>query len=350
MDSRIMIRDGGPYGPDLSLPAAIARLCDGEQVTVAPVDASTPGGDPRGEPGPGFDVTVYPARTAYTRLEPPKANWAGIGSRPAADAALFAETLTLASQLATYASLGQPTAGQAAAIGAGHGRDAARRALGASTPDTCRAIVKGLDDGDQMACDLFRAPALSGEHGIGYDAVDLAADLRPRPRRRRHGRRRGGVCHGRRRSVLGGGRTDRTRVCHDGRPHAGKKQPVNHQPADPGYQRGDRIALEHTTDPYTRLTPGTRGTVTGYDPQHGQLHVAWDDGSTPSPTATGSACSPPAPRLPRRRTVSGRVPPAAARRPAGRPAMGTRRRTPPTRDRAEQAAIGTLLHLHPACS
>jgi len=39
MDTRIMIRDGGPYGPGLSLPAAIARLCDGEQVTVTPVDA-----------------------------------------------------------------------------------------------------------------------------------------------------------------------------------------------------------------------------------------------------------------------------------------------------------------------
>ena len=34
MDTRIMIRDGGPYGPGLSLSAAIARLCDGEQVTV----------------------------------------------------------------------------------------------------------------------------------------------------------------------------------------------------------------------------------------------------------------------------------------------------------------------------
>ena len=81
MDTRIMIRDGGPYGPDLSLPAAITRLCDGEQqVTVTPVDASTPGGDPRGEPRRGFDITVYPARTAYTRQEPAKANWAGIGS------------------------------------------------------------------------------------------------------------------------------------------------------------------------------------------------------------------------------------------------------------------------------
>jgi len=176
MDTRIMIRDGGPYGPDLSLPAAIARLCDGEQVTVTPVGASTPDGDPRGEPRPGFDITVYPARTAYTRQEPPKINWAGIGSRPAADAALFAETLTLASQLATYASLGQAILGNAAAIGAGYGRDAARRALAATTPATCKAIVQGLDDGGHMICDWFPAPALPGERGMAYDAADLGGD------------------------------------------------------------------------------------------------------------------------------------------------------------------------------
>lgn len=44
----------------------------------------------------------------------------------------------------------------------------------------------------------------------------------------------------------------------------------------PGYQRGDRIALEHTTGPYTRPRPGDEGTVTGYDFRLGQLHVAWD--------------------------------------------------------------------------
>jgi Domain of unknown function (DUF4314) len=46
------------------------------------------------------------------------------------------------------------------------------------------------------------------------------------------------------------------------------------------YQRGDRIALVGTTDPYTRLTPGTQGTVICYDPGQGQLAVRWDDGST----------------------------------------------------------------------
>ena len=48
----------------------------------------------------------------------------------------------------------------------------------------------------------------------------------------------------------------------------------------PGYQRGDRIALEYTADPHTRLQPGDEGTVTGYDPRLGQLNVRWDSGST----------------------------------------------------------------------
>ncbi len=177
MDTQIMIRDGGLYGPSLSLPAAIARLCHGGLVTVTAAGPGTPDGDPRGEPRPGFDITVYPARAAYGRQEPPTVNWPGIGSRPAADAALFAEALAVASQLAAYAGLGQAILGNAAAIGAGYGRDAARRALGASTPETCQAIVQGLDDGDHMIYDLFPTPALSGEHGIAYDATDLAADL-----------------------------------------------------------------------------------------------------------------------------------------------------------------------------
>jgi hypothetical protein len=48
----------------------------------------------------------------------------------------------------------------------------------------------------------------------------------------------------------------------------------------PGYQRGDRIALEYTADPHTRLTPGDEGTVTGYDPKLGQLSVRWESSST----------------------------------------------------------------------
>ena len=46
------------------------------------------------------------------------------------------------------------------------------------------------------------------------------------------------------------------------------------------FQRGDRVALEHTDDPHTRLRPGDEGTVTRYDPGTGQLDVRWDSGST----------------------------------------------------------------------
>jgi hypothetical protein len=46
------------------------------------------------------------------------------------------------------------------------------------------------------------------------------------------------------------------------------------------YQRGDRVALVRTGDPYTRLRPGDQGIVTGWDPRHGQLDVEWDSGST----------------------------------------------------------------------
>jgi hypothetical protein len=46
------------------------------------------------------------------------------------------------------------------------------------------------------------------------------------------------------------------------------------------FERGDRVALEHTDDPDTRLRPGDEGTVTRYDPQLAQLSVNWDSGST----------------------------------------------------------------------
>lgn len=48
----------------------------------------------------------------------------------------------------------------------------------------------------------------------------------------------------------------------------------------PGFQRGDRIALEYTADPYTQLQPGDQGTVTGYESSLGQLNIRWDSGST----------------------------------------------------------------------
>ncbi|GAB2841653.1 hypothetical protein GCM10027176_51870 [Actinoallomurus bryophytorum] len=40
---------------------------------------------------------------------------------------------------------------------------------------------------------------------------------------------------------------------------------------------GDRVRLVRTTDPYTRLPVGARGTVRLIDGA-GTVHIAWDDG------------------------------------------------------------------------
>jgi hypothetical protein len=52
------------------------------------------------------------------------------------------------------------------------------------------------------------------------------------------------------------------------RPRTTTENPVAGRP---GYRRGDRVALEYTADPFTRLEPGDEGTVTGYDPRYGQF-------------------------------------------------------------------------------
>jgi hypothetical protein len=46
------------------------------------------------------------------------------------------------------------------------------------------------------------------------------------------------------------------------------------------FERGDRVVLEYTDDPHTKLRPGDEGTVTRYAPGLGQLDVNWDSGST----------------------------------------------------------------------
>ncbi|MBM0273985.1 DUF4314 domain-containing protein [Micromonospora tarensis] len=51
------------------------------------------------------------------------------------------------------------------------------------------------------------------------------------------------------------------------------------QPAADHYRRGDRVALEHTSDSDTGLRPEAQGTVRRYDPQGQVLDVAWDSGS-----------------------------------------------------------------------
>jgi hypothetical protein len=174
----IVIRDIHRYGEDLTVPEAITRLCDGWQVTVAVTDPAPPEGDPRGNPRHGFDITVRPALGGQPEL-PPEVSWEARTFEPPYNAALFAEALALASQLAGLAGHGggQAVPGRAAAIGAAHGRDAARRALALATPAACRDITARLQASDPP--DLFphAAPALDGEHGISYDTADLAGDL-----------------------------------------------------------------------------------------------------------------------------------------------------------------------------
>ena len=45
------------------------------------------------------------------------------------------------------------------------------------------------------------------------------------------------------------------------------------------YPPGTRVILIKMNDPYTRLKPGAKGTVTGVD-DIGTIHVNWDCGSS----------------------------------------------------------------------
>ena len=176
--AKIVIRDIHRYGDDLTVPEAITRLCVGGPVTVTVTDPAPPGGDPRGDPRHGFDITISPADGTSQPGQPPEITWGGTASPDRAGAALFAEALAQASQLAGCTGPGGKTAlSRAAAIGAAHGRDAARRALAPATPAACRDITARLDAADPMGYDLFATPALSGQHGICYDTLDLVGDL-----------------------------------------------------------------------------------------------------------------------------------------------------------------------------
>ena len=95
----IVIRDIHHYGDDLTVPEAIARLCGGGQVTVTVTDPAPPGGDPRGNPRHGFGITVRPALGGQPEL-PPEISWEARTFETPDRAALFAEALALASQLA----------------------------------------------------------------------------------------------------------------------------------------------------------------------------------------------------------------------------------------------------------
>jgi hypothetical protein len=174
----IVIRDIHRYGDDLTVPEAIGRLCGGGPVIVTVTGPAPPGGDPRGNPRHGSGITVRAAPGGQPEL-PPEISWDARTFEAPAGAALFAEALTLASQLAgcTGPGGGETALSGAAAIGAVHGRDAARRALARATPAACRDITARLDAADPMVYDLYATPALGGQHGICYEALDLAGDV-----------------------------------------------------------------------------------------------------------------------------------------------------------------------------
>jgi hypothetical protein len=173
--AKIVIRDIHRYGDDLTVPEAIARLCGGGPVTV------TVTGPRPARQRPARRVRHHhQSRRRHLPAGTAAANRLGRHRLPAPPgAALFAEALALASQLAGCTELGggQGALSRAAAIGAAHGRDAARRALARATPAACRDITARLEAGDPGVYDLFGTPALSGQHGICYDTLDLADDL-----------------------------------------------------------------------------------------------------------------------------------------------------------------------------
>jgi len=44
------------------------------------------------------------------------------------------------------------------------------------------------------------------------------------------------------------------------------------------YPKGTRVELVYTSDPYTKLQPGTKGTVEFVD-SAGTIQISWDNGS-----------------------------------------------------------------------
>ena len=208
----IVIRDIHHYGDDLTVPEAIARLCGGGQVTVTVTDPAPPGDDPRGNPRHGSGITVRPALGGQPEL-PPEISWDARTFETPDRAALFAEALTLASQLAACTELGggQTALSRAAAIGAAHGRDAARRALARATPAACRDITARLEAGDPMSTTCTPRPpwaASTASATTPWTWPTTSASTRPSnassPRSRT-------PTSPRRRSLLGRGRTHRPR-------------------------------------------------------------------------------------------------------------------------------------------
>ena len=180
----IVIRDIHHYGDDLTVPEAIARLCGGGPVTVTVTDPAPPGGDPRGNPRHGSDITVRPAlggqpelppeiswdaRTFETPAAPPCSprRWPWPASSPAAPASAAARPSSAARRPS-----GPPTAGTPP----GAPSPAPRPPPAATSPPGWRPATR-------WSTTCTPRPPWRGQHGICYEHPGPGRRPRPQPGR-----------------------------------------------------------------------------------------------------------------------------------------------------------------------
>jgi hypothetical protein len=189
-ESRTVIRDLHHFGDELTVAEAAARLRAGTPVTVTVVEPAPPGGDPRGIPRPGFDVTVTPDATQPG--QPPEVSWAGAACGDPAGATLLAGALGIAGRLASLAATTdeasgpapahadlEPRLSQADLLGRRHGKAAVYWQIGDSGDPAAlefyRDLLRGIAEGDPEITGLYKAPDLTARWY--YQRGNLAADL-----------------------------------------------------------------------------------------------------------------------------------------------------------------------------
>jgi hypothetical protein len=188
--SRTVIRDLHHFGDDLTVAEAAARLRAGTPVTVTVVEPAPPGGDPRGIPRLGFDVTITPDPSQPGM--PPVVSWAGPASGDPDGATLLAGALGIAGRLASLAVTTEEPSGpapehadleprlsQADLLGRQHGIAAVYWQIGDSDDPAVlefyRDLLRGITEDDPEITGLYNVPDLTARWY--YQRRDLAADL-----------------------------------------------------------------------------------------------------------------------------------------------------------------------------
>jgi hypothetical protein len=188
-ETRTVIRDLHHFGDDLTVAEAAARLRAGTPVTVTVVERARPGGDPRGIPRPGFDVTVTP--DASQPGQPPEVSWAGTACGDPAGATLLSGALGIAGRLASLAAATEasgpapahadlePELSQADLLGRRHGKAAVYWQIGDSGDPAAlefyRDLLRGIEEHDAEITGLYKVPDLTARWY--YQRGNLAADL-----------------------------------------------------------------------------------------------------------------------------------------------------------------------------